>query len=120
MKITVTEKAVEQLKNNGLGKSSFLRLGVQPGGCAGMSYTAVSDTNLTDNDKIVFERDDLRVVANSEFLLVLDGLNIDFSDDLIQPGLILNNPNAKKSCGCGASFAPAGVADDCSTCGGCG
>lgn len=119
MQITVTEKAVEQLKNSGLSKFNFLRLGVQPGGCAGMSYTALLDTNLMDGDEVIFEQGDLRIVSGSQFLPYLDGLNIDFSDDLIQPGFILTNPNAEQSCGCGSSFSMNG-ADDCSTFGGCG
>jgi iron-sulfur cluster assembly protein len=35
----------------------------------------------------------------------LDGLTIDFSDDLIEPGFRLTNANAKGSCGCGSSFS---------------
>ncbi len=119
MQITITEKAVEHLLATGLRKYNFLRLGVQPGGCAGMSYSAVFDTNLTERDEVIFKQDDLRVVADADFLTVLDGLNIDYSDDLIQPGFILTNPNAEQSCGCGASFKISAV-DDCSTCGGCG
>ncbi len=119
MQITVTEKAEEQLLGSGLSKDRFLRLGVQSGGCAGMSYTAHLDTNFMDGDEVIFEQGELRVVAEAQFLQLLDGLNIDFSDDLIQPGFILTNPNAQESCGCGASFAISD-ADDCSTCGGCG
>ena len=116
--ITVTENAMEKLQDFGLNKLNFLRLGVQPGGCAGMSYTAVFDTNLSDQDELVFEEDIVRVVADRAVLSLLDGLNIDFSDDLIQPGFILKNPNAKASCGCGSSFKTEDA--DCSTCGGCG
>lgn len=119
MKLTVTENAVERLLGSGASKLNFLRLGVQPGGCAGMSYTAGLDTNLTDRDEIVFERGNLRIAADREVFEYLDGLEVDFSDDLIQPGLILKNPNAHSSCGCGASFTTIG-AEDCSTCGGCG
>ena len=119
MKIAVTDKALDELKRVGLKSYNFLRLGVQPGGCAGMSYTAVFDTGPTDRDKVVFEQDKLRVVADAEFLSLLDGLTIDYSDDLIQPGLILKNPNAEQSCGCGASFK-AGNESPCPSCGGCG
>ena len=119
MQITVTKKAGEHLLGSGLSKYNFLRLGVQSGGCAGMAYTALLDTNFTDGDEVIFEQGDLRIVAEAQFLQLLDGLNIDFSDDLIQPGVILKNPNAQQSCGCGASFAISD-ADDCSTCGGCG
>jgi len=119
MQITVTDKAIAQLLGSGLDKDNFLRLGVQPGGCAGMSYAAYIDDSMTNEDDVIFEQDDLRIVAEAQFLPMLDGLVIEFSDDLIQPGFILKNPNAEQSCGCGSSFAAKPI-DDCSTCGGCG
>ena len=30
---------------------------------------------------------------------------MDYNDDLLNGGFVFNNPNAKKSCGCGASFS---------------
>jgi iron-sulfur cluster assembly protein len=117
MQITVTDKAVAQLLDSGLDQENFLRLGVQQGGCAGMSYAAFIDSNLTESDRILFEQDVLRIVSDKEYLALLDGLNIDFSDDLIQPGFILRNPNSKKSCGCGSSFK-AREEDAITSCGG--
>lgn len=119
MRITVTDKAIEQLLENGLDREKFLRLGVQAGGCAGMSYAAYIDDGMTSADEVIFEQGELRIVAEAQFLPMLDGLVIDFSDDLIQPGFILKNPNAEQSCGCGSSFSTK-IMDDCSTCGGCG
>lgn len=119
MQVTVTDKALKQLIRNGLNQDNFLRLGIQPGGCAGMSYAAHIDDGLTSADEVVFEQGELRIIAESQFVPLLDGLVIDFSDDLIQPGFLLKNPNAKQSCGCGSSFTTKSM-DDCSTCGGCG
>ncbi len=119
MQITVTDKAIEQLLASGLNENNFLRLGVQPGGCAGMSYAAYIDDGMTNVDEVIFEQGELRIVAEAQFIPILDGLVIDFSNDLIQPGFILKNPNAEQACGCGSSFSTSGI-DDCSTCGGCG
>ncbi len=104
MQIHVTEPARERLLESGLNEGNFLRLGVQPGGCAGLSYAAFVDTEMTDADQVIFEQEPLRIVAEREYLELLDGLNVDYSDDLIQPGFVLRNPNTRKSCGCGASF----------------
>jgi len=104
MKITVTEKAIEQLIASGIDGETFLRLGVKQGGCAGLSYAAFIDDNFTPDDDVLYQRDDLRIVADAEFIPLIDGLHIDFSDDLVQPGFILKNPNSQKSCGCGSSF----------------
>ena len=104
MDIKVTDKAIGQLKDNGMADGSFLRLGVKAGGCAGTSYDAFIDSERKDHDAVVFEQDGLLVVTDSLYKSMFEGLTIDFSDDLIQPGFVLTNPNAQSSCGCGASF----------------
>ena len=117
MEIKVTEKAFKQLRDSGVSGENFLRLGVQQGGCAGLSYAAFIDDILAEADSVIYQQDNLRIVADNEYLHLIDGLNIDFSDDLIQPGFILKNPNSKKSCGCGASFK-ANEEDVITPCGG--
>lgn len=117
MEITVTDKAFNQLRDSGVNGENFLRLGVQQGGCAGLSYAAFIDSILKEADRIIYEQEDLRIAIDSEFLHLIDGLNIDFSDDLIQPGFILKNPNSQKSCGCGSSFK-ANEKDEITPCGG--
>ena len=103
--IDITEKAQEQLGNLDLGDQGFLRINVVPGGCSGMTYTAAVDTDFGESDVAVFENDTLRIVTDEGSAIFLEGLKIDFSDDLIRSGFRFTNPNASGSCGCGASFA---------------
>ena len=117
MEISVTDKAIEQLLGSGVSGENFLRLGVQQGGCAGLSYSAFIDDLQTETDAVIFEQESLRIIADNEFLHLVDGLTIDFSDDLVQPGFILKNPNAQRSCGCGSSFK-ANEEDEITPCGG--
>jgi iron-sulfur cluster assembly protein len=37
-------------------------------------------------------------------LLYLSGTELDYKEELMQSGFVFQNPNVKKSCGCGASF----------------
>ncbi len=104
MAIEISEKAVEELIALDVGKEKFLRVEVVSGGCSGMTFNAAIDDTMADDDEVVLQQDDLRVVANSGSLTFLDGLQIDFSDDLVQSGFRFKNPKAAKSCGCGASF----------------
>jgi iron-sulfur cluster assembly protein len=104
MMISITPKAKDELRHLGVGESHFMRISVIPGGCSGMTYTAGIDSSLADGDKLLYDADGLRIVSDVRSSMYLDGLAIDFSDDLIHSGFRFTNPNASHSCGCGASF----------------
>lgn len=104
MNLEITEKAQNELRNSGVGADSYLRLAVRPGGCAGMSYDMILDDKLNEGDKVIFEQAELQVITDPNSAQYLDGLHIDFSDDLVESGFRLTNPNAQNSCGCGSSF----------------
>tara|TARA_B110000014_G_scaffold190624_1_gene139397 strand:- start:693 stop:1004 length:312 start_codon:yes stop_codon:yes gene_type:complete len=89
----------------GISDEIFLRIGVKSGGCSGNSYDAVLDDNMQEVDDVYYTEDKLRIVSDKVSSIYLDGLTIDFSDDLIEPGFRLTNANAKGSCGCGSSFS---------------
>ena len=105
MNIKVTEKARLRLHDMGVSDEIFLRIGVKSGGCSGNSYDAVLDDNMQEVDDVYYTEDKLRIVSDKVSSIYLDGLTIDFSDDLIEPGFRLTNANAKGSCGCGSSFS---------------
>jgi len=103
--IDITERAQTELSKLDLGENGFLRINVVPGGCSGMTYTAAVDTDFGTEDVRVFENDTLSIVTDGGSAIFLEGLQVDFSDDLIRSGFRFTNPNASGSCGCGASFA---------------
>ncbi|MGA0333369.1 MAG: HesB/IscA family protein [Kiritimatiellia bacterium] len=103
--IDITERAQRELAKLEFGEQGFLRINVVPGGCSGMTYTAAVDTEFGTEDVAVFETESLRIVTDQGSAIFLEGLKIDFSDDLIRSGFRFTNPNASGSCGCGASFA---------------
>jgi len=103
--IQVTPKAVEKIRQTfaSQGVSGGLRLGVQGGGCSGLSYLIKFETQSRPNDKVL-EFDDVKVFVDPKSLLYLEGLTLDYTETLMQSGFSFHNPNAKKSCGCGTSF----------------
>lgn len=103
--IKITPVAIGELQKLGATGESFLRISVVPGGCSGMTYSAAIDNVLSDDDQVVYTDDTLRVVADVGSTMFLDGLEIDYSDDLIASGFRFKNPKAKKGCGCGSSFS---------------
>ena len=110
--IEITEKAKRQLKHLDVNRDTFLRLWVTSGGCSGLSYKAAIDDTVAPTDKTLYEDDTLKVVADTKSAEYMQGMHIDYSDDLVKAGFRFYNPNATSTCGCGASF-------ECSS-GGCG
>lgn len=103
--IAITERAQSELAKLQLKGNSFLRINVIPGGCSGMTYAAAADTAFSEaEDIVVFESDAVRIVTDQGSAIFLEGLKIDYSDDLIRSGFRFTNPNASGSCGCGSSF----------------
>ena len=102
--IQITDKAKQELIRLEAAGENFLRISVVPGGCSGMTYSAAIDNILSDTDQVMFQDDQLRVIADQGSAMFLDGLQIDYSDDLIASGFRFKNPKAVKACGCGSSF----------------
>jgi iron-sulfur cluster assembly protein len=80
-----------------------LRVGVQGGGCSGLSYAMRLDTQARDRDK-VFEEFGARIFVDPKSLLFLNGTILEYEDTLMRQGFVFQNPNAARSCGCGSSF----------------
>lgn len=90
------------------------RLGVATGGCSGLVYTLTPAATIMPTDQ-VWEWDDLKIAIAPEFLPQIDGMTLDFSQDLMGGGFRFHNPNAVATCGCGASFAVADPAAQTTT-----
>ncbi len=105
--VKLTSTAVEQIKRVQTleNKAGFaLRVSVSGGGCSGLSYNLDFVPEGSEKDK-VFEQDGVKVVVDNKSYLYLNGLELDYSGGLNGKGFVFQNPNAKKSCGCGNSFS---------------
>jgi iron-sulfur cluster assembly protein len=106
--INVSENAVNQIKSilqaENRGDESFLRVQVKQGGCSGLSYKLEFQDQTKDEDKLV-EQDGVKIVIDPKSLLFIAGMTLDYSGGLNGSGFTFTNPNAKKTCGCGSSFA---------------
>jgi iron-sulfur cluster assembly protein len=111
--ITLTEKAMSEIKRLQGSESkpvvpmepSFLRIQVIGGGCSGMSYKLGFETAAPSEKDQILEKDGIKVVIDSKSGLFLKGTELDFTDGLNGRGFVFNNPNTKRSCGCGNSFS---------------
>ena len=105
--VSFTEGAVKELKKlkdqQELNDDFGLRVGVEGGGCSGMSYILGFDQKKDGDQE--YEIEGIRVFMHKAHGLYLVGMNIDFQDGLNARGFTFNNPNAASTCGCGTSFS---------------
>ena len=107
--IHVTEKAATKIqellaKEGVAAETGGLRVGVQGGGCSGLSYNIRFDSQPRERDR-VFMFEDVRVFVDPKSFIYLHGMILDYEESLMHQGFEFRNPNAKKSCGCGSSFS---------------
>ena len=74
-----------------------LRLFVEKGGCAGMSY-AMKIAAASPGDDVI-EKNGVKVFVDGESLEYLDGCQLDYVEALNDSGFKIENPNAARSCG---------------------
>lgn len=106
--ITLTEAAAQEVKRlieKEQKPNLGLRVGVKGGGCSGLSYVLALDEATPKQYDTVFEQEGVKVLIDAKSQLYLDGTTIDYKTNLMGGGFEFNNPNAKKSCGCGSSFS---------------
>ena len=103
--IIVTESAKTRILNLvETSDSNKFRVYVTGGGCSGFQYGFKFDQEIAfDDDEINFT--DFSVVLDSLSYPYLYGSTLDFVEDLSGSKFVINNPNAKTTCGCGESFS---------------
>lgn len=101
---TAAEQAIDLLDGEGLDTDvAGLRLFVQQGGCAGLSYGMRFDSEPEDDDR-VYEHHGLRVFVDPASMNYIGGSVLDFEGGLQGAGFHVENPNVVSECGCGESF----------------
>tara|TARA_B100000214_G_scaffold46196_1_gene29061 strand:+ start:151 stop:480 length:330 start_codon:yes stop_codon:yes gene_type:complete len=103
--IIVTESAKTRILNLvETSDSNKFRVYVTGGGCSGFQYGFKFDQEIAfDDDEINFIN--FSVVLDSLSYPYLYGSTLDFIEDLSGSRFIIQNPNAKTTCGCGESFS---------------
>jgi len=95
---------IQRLKSRRKNPALVFRLGLQPSACLDMAYRMEFDDAAEPGDQI-FDSHDVQIVVSAEALPYVDGLVLDYSEDLMGGGFRFHNPNALQSCGCGNAFA---------------
>jgi iron-sulfur cluster assembly protein len=109
MPINLTETAAKEIRQiikdqNLPTDNTRLRVGVKGGGCSGFSYML----DLTEEPKAESDEElechGVKILVDMKSYLYLNGVEIDFKDEVMGRGFVFKNPNATSTCGCGSSF----------------
>ena len=109
-------KEIKRLKQVRQQSDNLFRLTVNSGGCSGLFYNLefaqvcpkidspeeAEQSMLRDR---VYECNGLTVVIDAQTYSQVQGLKLDYSEDLMGGGFRFQNPNATSTCSCGLSFA---------------
>jgi iron-sulfur cluster assembly protein len=119
--IQITATALKRIrlamaKENVSPDQGGLRVGIQGGGCSGLSYNIRFDSTPHERDRVysfgagVETLGDpsngapIRVFVDPKSFIYLHGMVLDYEESLMRQGFNFINPNSTKSCGCGSSF----------------
>ncbi|CAN5424167.1 iron-sulfur cluster assembly accessory protein [soil metagenome] len=97
------QHAINLIKNENRPADTFIRVGVDGGGCSGLTYKLEFDNQMKEGDQ-VFEDKGIKIAVDKKSFLYLIGTELDYTGGLNGKGFVFNNPNASRTCGCGESF----------------
>ncbi len=108
-----------------------LRIALEAGGCAGLSYAAKLDDPMPSDRRLQFgdgveiiidttprfpsQTDPSKLYSDWDFL---KGLHIKYQEGILSSSFMMDNPNAQRGCACGISFKPTdygGKPESCKT-----
>jgi iron-sulfur cluster assembly protein len=95
---------IREIMANAEGKYQGVRVGVQNGGCAGMSYTMDYADTAQPFEEVVEDKG-VKVFIDPKAIMFLIGTEMDFVREKLGARFVFNNPNQTAACGCGESVA---------------
>lgn len=103
----LTEKAAIEVKriiaemNEG---EKFLKVAVRGGGCSGFQYALNLDDEHKPERELLHEQHGVKIAIDKISALYLDGVTIDFYEDVSKRGFVFDNPKPVGTCACGSHF----------------
>ena len=100
---TAAEKVRDFIKDLKATENAGLRVSVLPGGCSGFQYGLNIEETFEPDDEI-FDIEGIKIFIDPFSSQYLDGVEIDYTTNMMGQGFTFNNPSATGGCGCGSSF----------------
>jgi len=111
--VTITEAARTHIRRVLIDMDKpYLVFGLKGGGCAGFEYfwepadeELYAQNGTPHLDEMIDLGEDKKLVVDGSGLMYLLGSEIDYKSDFVSSQLVVSNPMAKSSCGCGTSIS---------------
>ena len=95
---------IREIMANAEGKYQGVRVGVENGGCAGMSYTMDYAETAQPFEEVIEDKG-VKVFIDPKAIMFLIGTEMDFVHEKFGARFVFNNPNQTAACGCGESVS---------------
>ena len=99
----ITDNAATKVAGMKSG-DEHLRVYITGGGCSGFNYGFILDKKIIDGD-FSLEKNGMELRIDPMSYQYLEGITIDYLEDLQGSRFSVTNPLAKTTCGCGSSFS---------------
>ncbi|MGA0052449.1 MAG: HesB/IscA family protein [Pelagibacteraceae bacterium] len=94
---------IKEIMSKADEKTIGVRIGVQSGGCAGMSYIMEYAKEPRPNEEIIEDKG-VKVLIDPSAIIYLLGTEMDYKQEKFSSQFVFKNPNETERCGCGESF----------------
>ena len=94
---------IKEIMSKAENKTIGVRIGVQSGGCAGMSYVMEYAKEARANEEIIEDKG-VKVLIDPSAIMYLLGTEMDYKKEKFSSQFVFKNPNETERCGCGESF----------------
>ena len=113
--ISISPLAAEKLKEILVAQGeegASLRVMLMPGANGGAQYMLALEQEVKVDDTVV-RTEGVSILVDPDSAPLMDGAEIDYMDDLMRSGFVINNPNIQsggcgEGCGCGGACACGG------------
>ena len=94
---------IKEIMSSADNSTIGVRVGVESGGCAGMSYIMEYAKEVRPNEEVIEDKG-VKVFVDAAAIMYLLGTEMDYKKEEFSSSFVFNNPNESERCGCGESF----------------
>jgi iron-sulfur cluster assembly protein len=106
--LTITDAAANQIKHIMSSDDAYagmmMRITVSGGGCSGFQYSLNVEEEPRTGD-FILEKFGIKLFVDMFSAQYLNGVQVDYTSNMMGSGFTFENPNATGGCGCGTSFS---------------